>query len=967
MRKCSFKLTSLILALVMIASLTCVPAGAQTSELNEITGFIWDVNTITGIKIASPYEDATNVQAILAVYEGTELVTVTSKDVIANAKTATFDAPAALVSGQTAKAFLWNSQSLEPLAKSYPVTDAGVVDSSCQVVGTQKVILPADNATIKSKINYSLYDSDLGANVSARFTLTGSDLTGLSITEDGVLTTTPQAKAGTVFVNAQYGCKVYQKELTLVKGYYENFEGYNVNDNPSHNDYVLSIMQETSNGNKYVTSPVKGSPRINFANELTSDNVTFEYDVLVSDINSIERNTLQIANGVKEDGRTIYYLALDFTDSAGKLLIRRQYKQDGTSCSYPYEKFGTYDFGWINLRYVLHCDKNTFDLYINDNLVASDWRVEGDVVRSTFIGYIPLSNIDNVNIYSGTSYDPYVLEGVSTLAAPGDNADFTTSLNYTLKDIDTKSAVSGAKYSLAGSPAGFAMAENGELTVSSDAQAGTITVKATVGGTVYTKDVIVKKGYSENFDSFTTGSEPYQNDNKWANREGVIALKGGSQTDKYLKNAFNANNRYSFGSDIKADTLTFEFDTLYTEENLLNANGGIFSENQFQLNTGYKKDNSVSFYFTYGSRYDKTNDIVNIFTHDTNTFVTQVQRGTWIPTRIVVDFTANKYDVYVNNELVAEDVNISSNPDHVRFEVNTIILGKYIDNINIYSGTKNPSTLHLVGDSIVQSYTGSDARPYPIQGWGYYIDDYFGDDIVVDNHARSGWDTDEYLYPDGIYDKKDGCQEYGSIIYEADGTTKKTVSPSDYYWENIVSDIKPGDYVMISLGINDNGSKVPTERYLENIETMYNEATAKGATVLFTTPTINAGSWNSTSAFAENTQWSVYGGICLVFAQSKGAVCLPLGSTLAATYNDMVVDYKAKNPLADDKEAYNYVRNSFHIYAVSSPNPPEGIDSFGETTKDDATHFNTIGANKLAGIIADLIKTSDSSLGRYLK
>lgn len=963
MRKSSFKLTSLILTLVMIASLIVVPVGAQAAELNEITGFIWDVNTITGIKIANSYENATNVQAILAVYEGTELKTVTSKDVNANEKTAAFDAPVTLASGQTAKAFLWNAQNLEPLAKSYPVTDAGIVDSSCQVVGTQKVILPADNATIKSKINYSLYDSDLGTNVNAKFTLTGSDLTGLSITEDGVLTTTPQAKAGTVFVNAQYGCKVYQKELTLVKGYYDNFESYTVGSVPAgHTASLLSVVEETVGGNKYIEKS-SGYPRIDFATDLTSDNVTFEYDLKVNKTMSYY-NPLSVANGIKASGTT-YYVALDCRGSGNQVRLGRGYNSNGESSSYI--ELAKVDEGWVNIRFVLYCNQNKYDLYINDALVAQGWKVRNDIVTSTLIGYSPNSFVDNVNVYSGTSYDPYVLEGVSTLAAPGDNADFTTSLNYTLKDIDTKSAVSGAKYSLADGYAGFAMAENGELTVSSDAQAGTITVKATVGGTVYTKDVIVKKGYSENFDSFTTGSEPYQNDNKWANRDGVIALKDGSQTDKYLKNAFNANNRYSFGSDIKADTLTFEFDTLYTEENLLNASGGIFSENQFQLNTGYKEDNSVSFYFNYGSRYDKINDIVNIFTYDTNTFVTQVQRGTWIPTRIVVDFTANKYDVYVNNELVAEDVNISSNPDHVRFEVNTIILGKYIDNINIYSGTKTPSTLYLVGDSIVQSYTGSDARPYPIQGWGYYIDDCFGDDIVVDNRARSGWDTDEYLYPDGIYDKENGCQEYGSIIYEADGTTKKTVSQSNYFWENIVNDIKPGDYVMISLGINDNGSNVPQERYRENIETMYNEATAKGATVLFTTPTIHAGSWNSTSAFAENTQWSVYGGICLAFAQSKGAVCLPLGSTLATLYNDMVAEYKLENPSADDKTAYNYVRNSFHIYAVSSHNPPEGIDSFGDTKKDDATHFNTIGANKLAGIIADLIKTSNSSLGRYLK
>ena len=69
----------------------------------------------------------------------------------------------------------------------------------------------------------------------------------------------------------------------------------------------------------------------------------------------------------------------------------------------------------------------------------------------------------------------------------------------------------------------------------------------------------------------------------------------------------------------------------------------------------------------------------------------------------------------------------------------------------------------------------------------------------------------------------------------------------------------------------------------------------------------------------------------------------------------------------DDKEAYNYVRNHFHIYGASSTTPPEGWNDFGTKTTDDATHFNPVGSNELAGIIANLIKTSGSSLGKYVK
>lgn len=967
MIKRSSKITSLILTLVMIVSLIVVPAQAA-SELNEITGFIWDVNSITGIKIANSYEDATNVQAVLAVYEGQEVVTVTAKDVQANSKVVTFDSPVTLASEQTAKAFLWNAVTLEPLAKSYPVTNAGVIDSNCQVVGTQTVILPAANATIKAKLNYTLYDSELQENVSAKFSLTGSDLTGLSITEDGVLTTSPQAKAGTVYVNAQYGCNVYQKELTLVKGYYDNFEGYTVDSVPSgHTGSLVKVVEETVGGNKYITA-ISGYPRVDFTNNLTSDNVTFEYDFKF-DANSVVSNPVSLANGIKASG-TMYYMALNCTDTSGKtkILIRRQFDENGVSVSYPYKQLATVDDGWVNIKYVLHCDKNTYDMYVNGEKVADNWRVRTEVIESTLIGYSPTANantkIDNVNVYSGTAYDAYELDGVSTIVAPADNADFTTSLGYALKDVDTNTAVIGAKYSLADNYAGFAMAENGDLTVSSLAEAGSITVKATLGNTTYTKDVKVKKGYYTDFETDTVGAIP----SGWANDKQslVIAEENGN---KYV-DAVTAYGQIPFATDLSSDSVTVEFDAIFRNVD------GTVKGSTVGFNRGY---NDTA--FSEGGRYYSTAvDTTQAKNADTMTIRKSVDENgnniprvawkdvpfdEWISFKMVLNTEAGTYDLYVDGEKLADDWKFNSVLNS--YTLTHLITYGYLDNIRVYSGTRNPSTLFLVGDSIVQSYAGSDARPYPIQGWGYYINDYLSDDVVVDNRARSGWDTDNYLYPDGIYDKENGCMEYGSTIYEGDGTTKKTVSYANSFWENIVSDIKPGDYVMISLAINDNGDKIPQERYVENIETMYNEATAKGATVLFTTPTIHAGSWNSTSAFAENQYWSVYGNSCSTFAQSKGAVCLPLGSTLATLYNDMVADYKAKNTSATDAEAYNYVRNSFHIYAVSSPNPPEGIDSFGDTNKDDPTHFNTVGANKLAGIIANLIKESGSSLGKYVK
>ncbi|MBQ6894453.1 MAG: hypothetical protein IJN40_03045 [Clostridia bacterium] len=254
------------------------------------------------------------------------------------------------------------------------------------------------------------------------------------------------------------------------------------------------------------------------------------------------------------------------------------------------------------------------------------------------------------------------------------------------------------------------------------------------------------------------------------------------------------------------------------------------------------------------------------------------------------------------------------------------------------------ATLFLMGDSIVQTYENFG---YPIQGWGFYIDDYLNNNIKVENRATSGWTTDHYLYP----------EERGVIGTENEYKT----------WENIKSELKAGDYVMVSLGINDAGSgNVSEARYRQNIEKIYNDASIKGATVILSTPTIQGKAWGDTSIGFSDSAYAGRGVICKSIANSYNSVCLPLGSELVKTYNAMAEKYLEENPGATRAEANNYVGNYFHIYALSSTDYPEGWNSFGTLEKNDAMHYNPTGAKTVAGVIARLILESDSSLADYV-
>lgn len=281
-----------------------------------------------------------------------------------------------------------------------------------------------------------------------------------------------------------------------------------------------------------------------------------------------------------------------------------------------------------------------------------------------------------------------------------------------------------------------------------------------------------------------------------------------------------------------------------------------------------------------------------------------------------------------------------------------------------YTSTDAKATVYLMGDSIVQTYVDVG---YPIQGWGYYIGDYLNDNITVDNRGRSGWTTDHYLYPDGIYTKENGLYPVGTELLNTDGR-KKVVGEADRYrcWDNIKSTLKAGDYIMIALAVNDTGSgNVPVDRYMENVETVYEEATAIGATVILLTPTIRGRDWNSTADFRQD--YISRGKYFQEVADKHNIVCLPLGAELVKTYNAMVEEYRIENPDATLVEAKNYVRNYFHLYGASSTNPPPGWDNFGTKTEDDDGHYNYVGVNKVASVIAKLLAESDSPLGDYVE
>ena len=87
--------------------------------------------------------------------------------------------------------------------------------------------------------------------------------------------------------------------------------------------------------------------------------------------------------------------------------------------------------------------------------------------------------------------------------------------------------------------------------------------------------------------------------------------------------------------------------------------------------------------------------------------------------------------------------------------------------------------IHMAGDSTMQSYRDS---YYPQQGWGQRMQELTISGVKINNKAMAGRSSKSFK--------------------------------AEKRWENLLKEVKKGDYVIIQFGHND-GNKSKQERYAE--------------------------------------------------------------------------------------------------------------------------------------------------------
>ncbi len=227
----------------------------------------------------------------------------------------------------------------------------------------------------------------------------------------------------------------------------------------------------------------------------------------------------------------------------------------------------------------------------------------------------------------------------------------------------------------------------------------------------------------------------------------------------------------------------------------------------------------------------------------------------------------------------------------------------------------NKPTVFILGDSTVQSYRESYA---PQQGWGFYLADYFNGGVNVENYSMAGRSSKK-AYDEGR-------------------------------WSSLAGNMKAGDYVLIQFAINDSGKSNadryapvcgnvndPSEGSYEWYMTQFiRETISKGATPVMVTTVIGMKAYNG-SQFVNS--YTDYCNACKQLASKYSIPCIDLNTIMVNHYNSV---------------GYNTAL-SYHLMGAVQ----------GST---DGTHFCEKGANIVAGLVANAIKSQKiNGLYGYVK
>lgn len=234
----------------------------------------------------------------------------------------------------------------------------------------------------------------------------------------------------------------------------------------------------------------------------------------------------------------------------------------------------------------------------------------------------------------------------------------------------------------------------------------------------------------------------------------------------------------------------------------------------------------------------------------------------------------------------------------------------------LFSGFKADTsvvTVFMIGDSTMadKDLTGRN----PERGWGMVLPRYFTGEVRIDNHAMNGRSSKSFI--------------------------------DEGRWDKVLSRVKPGDYVFIQFGHNDEKPKPdrhtdPGSTFDDNLRRFVNETRAKGGIPVLFNSIVRR------NFDASGTLVDTHG----AYRESPRHVA----SELAVPFVDMNrITHGLVQGLGEEesKKLFMWVEPN------TIPAMPKG--------KEDNTHLNPYGAKVIAGLAVDALVEAVPALARYVR
>ena len=249
---------------------------------------------------------------------------------------------------------------------------------------------------------------------------------------------------------------------------------------------------------------------------------------------------------------------------------------------------------------------------------------------------------------------------------------------------------------------------------------------------------------------------------------------------------------------------------------------------------------------------------------------------------------------------------------------------------------KKKITVFMIGDSTMAN------KPYdnekPERGWGMALQGFFTDDIIVDNHAVNGRSSKSFI--------------------------------NEGRWQVVLDKIKPGDYVIIQFGHNDEKPKEdrhtdPGSTFDANLTKFVTETREKGGKPILMNAVVrrNFLKHEETNDDDEKLRSTVFTG------EKKEE-----GDVLVDTHGD----YRVAPQNVAEKTATPFVDANLITHELEQGLGPEESKKLhmwfkpGENPsipngREDNTHYNIYGAHVVAGLLVDEIAKQVPELKKFVR